>query len=173
MHSFFFSFPIHILCQKQQTPTAGFAPAAIPVNCYPQPGLLCGCTKDPSDTQAWDNYWNIHLSPQNPTVLRMCMKISLDANQSINLGSEGGKKQNQTPVLILTLPFQLSEGEGAPNTLLPNTSLPQMVLLLRKTVHTMQGFCFTFNVWPSKPHRKAERTQDQKNQMWYIQNHLG
>lgn len=171
--SFFLS-PSTYSAKSNKPPTAGFPPPDIPVNCFLQPRLLCGCTKDSADTQARCNYWNINLSPQNPTVLWMCMKISLDANQSITLGSEGEKKHNQPPVLIQILPFcaALSGWRSTPNTPFLNPSLPQVLFLLENTVHTMEGFCFTFNVWPCKRHRKAEKAQDQKNQMWCIQSHL-
>lgn len=174
MHSFFLSFPIHIFCQKQQSPTAGFPPADIPVNCNPQPELLCGCTKDSSDIQAWNNYWNTNLSPQNPTVLWICMKISLDANQSITLGSEEGKGTEPNSSVYTDIAFSaLSGWHSTPDIPFLNTSLPWMLFLLKKTVHTMEGFGFTFNVWPSKSHREAEKIQDQKNKMWYTQSHLG
>lgn len=113
--------------------------------CYLQPGLLCGCTKDSGDTQAWYNYWNTNLSPQNPTVLWMCMKISLDANQSITLGSEGGKETEPNSSVDTDTAFSALRGWcGTLDTLFLNTSLPWMLFLLKKTVHTMEGLGVPF-----------------------------
>lgn len=66
------------------------------------------------------------------------MKISLDANQSIILGSEGGKETdpNSSADTDIIAFLALSGWQSTPDILFLNTSPLQMLFLLKKIVHT-------------------------------------
>lgn len=173
MHSFF-PHPHILPTATTSPPRLDFLLPCNPMNRYLQPGFLCGAPRTPA-TYRHGIITEILISILRiPLFCGCAWKFHQMQNQSTTLGSEGEKKHNQNLVLTyIAFQFNSQWMRYQPDTPFLNTSPPQMFFLIKKIVHTVEGFRFTFNTWQWKSHIKAENMQDQKNKTWHAQSHLG